>query len=216
MALPPVIRIPIFPAALTLFLTLYNEDKNNPLVLYNIAVINCNGVGFELNVSDTTIYELANVGELATIYTYMAVREDAITLFGFATREEKSAFLKLTSVSGIGGKMAIAILSAMPVADLINAIVTENIKLLSSIKGLGKKTAERLVVDLKNSFDDLQLSMLTPSNAPIINNAIEEAIDTLVAMGLTRFDATQIVKNVATQEDTAEDIIKKSLKNLNK
>ena len=193
------------------FLTGIIEEKAN-----NIAVINCNGVGFELNVSDTTIYELANVGELATIYTYMAVREDAITLFGFATREEKSAFLKLTSVSGIGGKMAIAILSAMPVADLINAIVTENIKLLSSIKGLGKKTAERLVVDLKNSFDDLQLSMLTPSNAPIINNAIEEAIDTLVAMGLTRFDATQIVKNVATQEDTAEDIIKKSLKNLNK
>ena len=193
------------------FLTGILEEKEN-----NIAVINCNGVGFELNVSDTTIYELSNVGELATIYTYMAVREDAITLFGFATREEKSAFLKLTSVSGIGGKMAITILSAMPVADLINAIVTENIKLLSSIKGLGKKTAERLVVDLKNSFDDLQISMLSPSKTPIVSSAIEEAIDTLVAMGLTRFDATQVVKNVATQDDSAEDIIKKSLKNLNK
>lgn len=193
------------------FLTGIIEQKEN-----NIVVINCNGVGFELNVSDTTIYELANVGELATIHTYMAVREDAITLFGFATKEEKSAFLKLTSVSGIGGKMAIAILSAMPVADLINAIVTENIKLLSSIKGLGKKTAERLIVDLKNSFDDLQISMLTPNKAPIMSSAIEEAIDALVAMGLTRFDATQVVKNVATQEDTTEDIIKKSLKNLNK
>ena len=193
------------------FLTGIIESKEN-----NIAVINCNGVGFELNVSDTTIYELPNVGELATIYTYMAVREDAITLFGFATREEKSAFLKLTSVSGIGGKMAIVILSAMPVSDLIDAIVTENIRLLSSIKGLGKKTAERLVVDLKNSFDDLQISMLNPKKSAIVSNAIEEAIDTLVAMGLTRFDATSIVKNVATQDDTAEDIIKKSLKNLNK
>ena len=133
------------------FLTGVLEEKDN-----NIAVINCNGVGFEVNVSDTTIYELPNIGEMATIYTYMAVREDAITLFGFASREEKSAFLKLTSVSGIGGKMAIVILSAMPVADLIEAIVTENIRLLSSIKGLGKKTAERLVVELKNSFDDLQ------------------------------------------------------------
>ena len=193
------------------FLTGILEEKCD-----NIAVINCNGVGFELNVSDTTIYELPNKGELATIYTYMAVREDAITLFGFASREEKSAFLKLTSVSGIGGKMAIAILSAMPVADLIEAIVTENIRLLSSIKGLGKKTAERLVVELKNSFDDLQLSMLNPRNSTIHTSAIEEAIDTLVAMGLTRFDATQVVKNVATSDDTAEEIIKKSLKNLKK
>lgn len=193
------------------FLTGIVEEKEN-----NIAVINCNGVGFELNVSDTTIYELANVGELATIYTYMAVREDAITLFGFATKEEKSVFLKLIGVSGIGGKMAIAILSSMPVADLINTIVTENIKLLSSIKGLGKKTAERLIVELKNSFDDLQLSMLNPKNATIVSSAIEEAIDTLVAMGLSRFEATQIVKNVATAEDNAEDIIKKSLKNMNK
>ena len=193
------------------FLTGIVEEKEN-----NIAVINCNGVGFELNVSDTTIYELPNVGEMTTIYTYMAVREDAITLFGFASKEEKSAFLKLTSVSGIGGKMAIAILSAMPVSDLIEAIVTENIRLLASIKGLGKKTAERLIVDLKNSFDDLQLSMLSPRNTAVHTSAIEEAIDTLVAMGLTRFDATQVVKNVATTDDSAEEIIKKSLKNLNK
>jgi len=181
----------------------------------NIAVINCSGVGFELNVSDTTIYELPNEGEEAKIFTYMAVREDAITLFGFATREEKSAFLKLINVSGIGGKVAIAILSSMPVADLIDAIVTENIKLLSSIKGLGKKTAERLVVELKNSFDDLQISMLKPNNASNLSNtAIDEAIDALVAMGLTRYDATQVVKNVVTPQDKTEDIIKKSLKNM--
>lgn len=193
------------------FLTGIVEEKNN-----NLAVINCNGVGFELNVSDTTIFELPNVGELATIYTYMAVREDAINLFGFASKEEKSVFLKLINVSGIGGKMAIAILSAMPVSDLISTIVTENIKLLSSIKGLGKKTAERLIVELKNSFDDLQISMLGGGNATITSSAIEEAIDTLVAMGLSRFEATQVVKNVATADDNAEDIIKKSLKNMNK
>jgi Holliday junction DNA helicase RuvA len=147
----------------------------------------------------------------------MAVREDAITLFGFATREEKDVFLKLISVSGIGGKMAIAILSAMPVSDLIMAIASENIKLLSSVKGLGKKTAERLVLELKSSFDDMQLSMLVTNKAmPIHNSAIEETIDTLVAMGLNRNEATQIVKNVATQDDTAETLIKKSLKNLNR
>ena len=153
------------------FITGIIEQKDN-----NIAVINCNGVGFELNVSDTTIYELPNIGELTTIHTYMAVREDAITLFGFASKEEKSAFLKLISVSGIGGKGAITILSAMPVADLIEAIVTENVKLLSSVKGLGKKTAERLIVELKNSFDDLQISMLSPKSAPLMTSAIEEAV----------------------------------------
>ncbi len=194
------------------FLTGIIEEKDN-----NIAVVNCNGVGFELNVSDTTIYELPNVGEMATVYTYMAVREDAITLFGFATRDEKSAFLKLIGVSGVGGKMAIAILSAMPVADLIDAIVTENIKLLSSVKGLGKKTAERIILELKNSFDDLQLSMLKPNSTRAVStSAVEEAIDTLVAMGLTRFDATKVVKNVALVDDKAEDIVKKALKNMNR
>lgn len=194
------------------FITGILEEKEN-----NIAVLNCNGVGFELNVSETTIFELPNKGELATIYTYMAVREDAITLFGFATKEEKDVFLKLISVSGIGGKMAIAILSAMPVSDLIMAIASENIKLLSSVKGLGKKTAERLVLELKSSFDDMQLSMLVTNKiTPIHNSAIEETIDTLVAMGLSRNEATQIVKNVATQDDTAETLIKKSLKNLNR
>ncbi len=193
------------------FITGTIEEKEN-----NLVVLNCNGVGFELNVSETTIYELPNIGEVATLHTYMAVREDAITLFGFATKEEKAVFLKLTSVSGIGGKMAITILSAMPVTNLIDAIVSENIRLLSSVKGLGKKTAERIIVDLKNTFDDLQLSISSNNNIPITSNVVEESIETLVAMGLTRFNATQIVKNVAEQEDTTEEIIKKCLKNLSK
>lgn len=189
------------------------EDKGN-----NMAVINCGGVGFELNVSDTTIFELPNMGEVAKVYTYMAVREDAISLFGFATMEEKSVFLKLIGVSGIGGKMAIAILSAMPSSDLIDAILTENVRLLSTIKGLGKKTAERLVLELKNSFDDLQLSMLKPNTKGMVGttSAIEETIDTLVAMGLTRFDATNLVKKIATPDAKSEDLIKLALKNLSK
>lgn len=193
------------------FITGIIEEKNN-----NMVVINSNGVGFELNVSDTTIFELPDIGNVAKVYTYMAVREDAITLFGFASLEEKSAFLKLINVSGIGGKMAITMLSAMPVNDLIDAILTENIKLISSIKGLGKKTAERVVLELRNSFDDLQLSMLTP-NRPISNSsAMEETIDTLVAMGLTRFDATNIVKTIAKPDMKAEEMIKLALKNMNK
>jgi Holliday junction DNA helicase RuvA len=194
------------------FLSGILEEKGN-----NIVVINCNGVGFEVNVSETTIFELPEVGQSAKVYTYMAVREDAITLFGFASLQEKSAFLKLINVSGIGGKVAISILSAMPVTNLVEAIVTENVKILSSVKGLGKKTAERLIVELKNGLDDLQINMFKPSAGIIMNcSAIEEAIDTLVAMGMTRIEATQVVKTVAMPEDKAEDIIKKSLKNMNR
>ncbi|MBE5738388.1 MAG: Holliday junction branch migration protein RuvA [Clostridiales bacterium] len=187
------------------------EEKGN-----NIVVINSNGVGFELNVSDTTIYELPDVGNSAKVYTYMAVREDAITLFGFASMEEKATFLKLINVSGIGGKVAITMLSAMPVSALIDAILTENIKLLSSIKGLGKKTAERVVLELRNSFDDMQISLLKPSTTMVNSSAIEETIDTLVAMGLTRNDATQIVKNIAKPDMKSEELIKLALKNMNK
>lgn len=187
------------------------ESKGN-----NIAVINCGGVGFEVIVSETTIFELPECGSVAKLFTYMAVREDAITLFGFATMEEKTAFLRLINVSGVGGKMAIAILSAMPVADLVDAIVTENIKLLSTIKGLGKKTAERLVVELKEGLDDLQLSMFSKQKTCVVSSAINEAIDTLVAMGLGRMEASQIVKDVSEPNDTAENIIKKSLRNMNK
>ena len=151
------------------FITGIVEEKEN-----NVAVINCNGVGFELNVSEATIFELPDVGSVATVYTYMAVREDAITLFGFASREEKATFLKLISVSGIGGKVAIGMLSSMPYNDLIDAIITENIRALSSIKGLGKKTAERVIVELKNSFDDLQLSMLKPNRTIKNTSSIEE------------------------------------------
>ena len=193
------------------FLTGTLEYKGN-----NIAIINCGGVGFEINVSETTIFELPEPGGVAKLYTYMAVREDAITLFGFASMEEKTAFLKLIGVSGIGGKMAIAILSAMPVPDLVDAIVSENTKLLSSVKGLGKKTAERLIVELKGGLDDLQLTMFATAKTSVVSSATNEAIDTLVAMGLTRMDATQIVKEVTSPNDKAEDIIKKSLKNMNK
>ena len=187
------------------------EEKEN-----NVVVVNCGGVGFELLTSETTIFELPEIGSNAKVYTYMAVREDAITLYGFATLEEKNTFLKLISVSGIGGKVAISILSAMPVANLIDAIITKDVRTISSIKGLGKKTAERLIVELEGKFDDMQLSMLRPFTEHVSSSAIEEAIDTLIAMGLTRQDATQTVKVVATPKDTAEDIVKKSLKQMYK
>ena len=180
----------------------------------NTVVLDCNGVGYEIYVSSFTLDTLTR-GEVATIKTYMQVREDGVALFGFVDLKEKDVFLKLINISGIGPKMAIAILSQISIKDFVAAISTGNIKMISSVKGLGKKTAERIVLELSNSFDTLPLLEpdfgFTPKT-----QVLDEAIDVLVSMGLVRFEATRVVKDVATPSDTSEDIIKKALKYMNK
>lgn len=180
----------------------------------NIVVLDCNGVGYEIFVSSFTLDTLTK-GEVATIKTYMQVREDGVALFGFIDLKEKDIFLKLINISGIGPKMAITILSQISIKDLVSAISTGNTKMLSAVKGLGKKTAERIVLELSNAFDTLPLLEpdfgFTPKT-----QCIDEAVDVLVSMGLVRFEATRVVKDVATPSDTTEDIIKKALKYMNK
>ncbi|MBQ9791231.1 MAG: Holliday junction branch migration protein RuvA [Clostridia bacterium] len=180
----------------------------------NLVVLDCNGVGYEIFVSSFTLDTLTK-GEVATIKTYMQVREDGVALFGFIDLKEKDIFLKLINISGIGPKMAITILSQISIKDLVSAISTGNTKMLSAVKGLGKKTAERIVLELSNAFDTLPLLEpdfgFTPKT-----QCIDEAVDVLVSMGLVRFEATRVVKDVATPSDTTEDIIKKALKYMNK
>ena len=180
----------------------------------NLVVLDCNGVGYEIFVSSFTLDTLTK-GEVATIKTYMQVREDGVALFGFIDLKEKDIFLKLINISGIGPKMAITILSQISIKDLVSAISTGITKMLSAVKGLGKKTAERIVLELSNAFDTLPLLEpdfgFTPKT-----QCIDEAVDVLVSMGLVRFEATRVVKDVATPSDTTEDIIKKALKYMNK
>lgn len=180
----------------------------------NMVVIDCNGMGYEINVSSFTLDTLTR-GEEATIKTYLQVREDGVALFGFVDLKEKEVFLKLINISGIGPKMAITILSQISIKDLVSAISTGNTKMLSGVKGLGKKTAERIILELSNAFDTLPLLEpdfgFTPKT-----QVLDEAVDVLVSMGLVRFEATRVVKDVATPSDTTEDIIKKALKYMNK
>ena len=180
----------------------------------NIVVLDCNGVGYEIFVSSFTLDTLT-MGEMATIKTYMQVREDGVALFGFVDLKEKEVFLKLINISGIGPKMAITILSQISIKDFVAAVSTGNTKMISSVKGLGKKTAERIVLELSNSFDTLPLLEPDFGFAPKAQ-ALDEAIDVLVSMGLVRFEATRVVKDVATPSDSTEDIIKKALKYMNK
>lgn len=192
------------------FLTGKIEEKQE-----NIVVINCNGIGYEVYASTNTVSALPPVGEEAIIYTYLYVREDTFMLFGFKNREEKQMFLNLISVSGVGAKTAIIILSYMSVKDLVNAFAYGDPNALSKVKGIGKKTAERIVVDLKSKYSGLDAEVM-----PIMmggeNNSTScgEAIDLLIQMGLTRMEASKLVQKVTKPNDTTEQIIAKALKEL--
>lgn len=186
------------------------EEKGN-----NFVVINSNGVGYEIGVSSNTIDNLPAEGSEVKIYTYLAVREDAMQLYGFLTRDEKQFFLDLITVSGVGPKMAITILSGINVHDLSVALYNKDVSLISKIKGVGKKTAERIVLELSNSGVALNLfNYETMSTAPKTSTSFDEAVMALVDMGLTKFDATNLVRKVMSPNDTTEEIIAKSLRNM--
>lgn len=186
------------------------EDINN-----NTLLISCNGVGFEILASQNTIQKLGNIGEDVKVYTFLNVREDEMSLFGFATSEEKSMFLKLTSVGGIGPKTAISILSEISIYDLATAILGGDATSISKIKGIGKKTAERIILELKEKIDNLPLiDKMSPTGEVAISQEFEYAINVLVSLGLTKYDATKRLRELAKPDDKAEDLIQKVLRSL--
>jgi len=170
------------------------------------VVIDNNGIGYELSVSRFTL-ERCESGARISLFCHMNVREDAISLYGFWEGAEKQMFLKLVSVSGVGPKVAFAALSGLPFPALALAILTEDIKTLSKIKGLGKKTAERIVVDLKE-----KVSAFTGAVMPdIANRAQEEAIEALTYLGFSRADAVMMTGGIECEGKNREQIITEAL-----
>ena len=179
----------------------------------NILYLDVNGVGFEVNVSSNTIASLPLQGSTVKVLTYMAVREDDISLYGFSTMEEKNLFYQLIAVSGIGPKMAIQILSGLNLSDLIVAIINADYKLLSKVKGLGKKTAERLCLELKDKLSPLPGSMMQTSfDNNYDEDAVQMATDTLISLGINKNDAYMLARANAVNNASAEEIISKSLR----
>ena len=179
----------------------------------NLVVIDVNGVGFEVNVSNNTLVSLPFEGESAKIYTYLAVREDGISLFGFSSVEERNLFNKLITVSGVGPKLAITILSGLSLSDLTVAITKEDTKLLSKIKGLGKKTAERLCLELKDKLDVFTFGNEEASfDTNYDEDAVQMATDTLISLGISKNEAYMLARANAVNNATAEEIISKSLR----
>ncbi len=179
----------------------------------NILVLECGGIGYELTISGTTYETLPLIGERVKILTYLQVREDGISLFGFSTEDERELFNKLISVSGVGPKMAIGVLSGMKISDLLISIAREDTVALSKIKGLGKKTAERIVLELKDKISPIGF-VETEENITFDQTAIDDACEALISLGVPKNDALRLARANATETSTAEEIVANSLRNM--
>lgn len=183
-----------------------------------MAIIECNGLGYGINVSLNTYSAIQGKKEVK-LYIYESIREDAYTLYGFATKQERELFLLLISVSGIGGNTARMILSALTPSELCNVISSGNDKLLKTVKGIGLKTAQRIIVDLKDKISTTDIGTSTTS-APIsitANNEIyEEAIAALTMLGFAQAPSQKVVAVILKEEPEAavEKVIKLALKRL--
>ena len=184
------------------------------------AVIDCHGVGYGLNISLNTFSALQGKQE-AKLYVYEAIREDAYVFFGFATRQERALFLLLISVSGIGGNTARMILSALTPTELINVISSGNDKLLKTVKGIGLKTAQRIIVDLKDKIAAVESEGSGTGPAVTIgrterNEVLEEAVAALTMLGFPPAPSQKAVLAILKEEPDAavERVIKLALKRL--
>lgn len=187
---------------------------------YTACVIEAGGVGYEAAIPLSTFEKLPHTGEEASLFIHTQVREDAISLFGFATAEERALFRLLIGVSGIGGKLALNVLSAMPAANFCQAVTTGDIKMLSRINGIGRRTAERLVVELKEKLSDFSSSPAgVPAAAPEVLSAMSDAALALEQLGYKREEIDKVLRKLSAElpEDGAgcENLLRKALQLLN-
>ena len=181
----------------------------------NKIVLDVSGVGFELFASLSTLNECAAVGQCEKLFTQMVVKEDEISLIGFKTELEKKLFLALTSVSGVGTKSALQVLSAMDYNQVILAISSENPDVLVKNKACGKKTAERLVLELKGKFDGVVLDKPNFATNQKTNPIVDEASNVLINLGLTKKEAQDFaLKFYDSSIEDAGQLVSKVLKGM--
>ena len=179
----------------------------------NSVTIETGGIGYAVSVSDNTAYKLPCTGAETLLYLYLQVREDEVGLYGFIDREEKEMFLKLIQITGIGPKAAIGILSGMTPDKLAIAIVTNDVKSISKIKGVGKKTAERMVLELKEKLAAEEIEVFGSGSEP--SGLMQDAINALRTLGLTQAEAVKAVEPAMREADTLEDVIRNALRRIN-
>lgn len=186
------------------------------LIELNLVVLDCGGVGFSVNTTTNTISRL-RVGEDARLYTYCAIREDAFDIYGFAAKQELEAFKRLVSVTGVGPKAALAILSSVTPEGLQMAVVTQNEKMLTAAPGVGKKIAQRILLELKDKMGaiaELDLSGDTPVTVSPVGpgSKATEAIQALQVLGYDQNAIHAAMKGIDTETLETQNIIKAALK----
>ena len=181
-------------------------EKNPPQLL-----VDCNGVGYEVNVPMSTFYNLPGLGEKVVLLTHLTVREDAHILFGFGTQEERNVFKELVKISGIGARTALSILSGMSVSDLAQAVTLQEAGRLTKVPGIGKKTAERLLLELKGKLG----ADLGVVGGAVRHDATSDILNALLALGYSDKEATLALKQVPA-DASVSDGIKHALKALSK
>lgn len=193
-------------------------EKQAPDVLLDVQ-----GVGYELQMPLTSFYELPELNQAATIYTHFVVREDAQLLYGFITKQERSLFRLLIKANGVGPKLALTILSGMTAQEFVNCVERDDIATLVKLPGVGKKTAERLLVEMRDKLKSLLetasgnerefmlKSNYTPSN---LNSAEEDAMAALLALGYKPAQASKAVSSAAEEGMDSETLIKAALKSM--
>ncbi len=182
-------------------------------------ILDVHGVGYEAYIPLSTYYGLPNLSESISLSVHTHVREDAIQLFGFLTSQEKDAFVLLTSVSGVGPKLALSVLSALPVSDLVSAIQSGDVEKLTTVPGIGNKSASRLVLELKDTVGKLQPGLSSASDSPRQGQdaIFDDALSALVNLGYRPQDAKDALKRVKKSNAEAivlKDMIRESLKEL--
>ncbi len=184
--------------------------KQPPLLLLDVQ-----GVGYEIEAPMTTFYALPEVKNEVEIYTHLVVRDDAHLLFGFATEDERHLFRTLIKVNGVGAKMGLTILSGIEADEFTLCVQNNDTDRLVKLPGVGKKTAERLIVEMRDRLDDLPKSSATRSNdqANISNDPANEAVSALIGLGYKPQEASKFVLAVANDDMSSEELIREALKN---
>ena len=182
-----------------------------------ILVLEAGGVGYMLSCSMTTLQAAPQMGETMRCYTWLSVREDAMELFGFATKEEKAMFTLLTGVSGVGPKMALGLLGAMSLHDLNMAIMMDDVSALSRAPGIGKKTAQRIALELKDKISTADVQSTAADSGKRVAAAapadgLAEALEALMALGYSSDEARRGLNAVKDKSDKADELIRLALR----
>ena len=181
-------------------------------------LIDVQGVGYEVDAPMSTFYQLPEVGKDITLHTHLVVREDAQLLYGFATESERALFRNLIKINGVGAKLALTILSGMSAQDFIRCVHDNDAAALVSLPGIGKKTAERLIVELRDRLKDDQATMDTglpdaSQSVTSVSSPVGDAVSALIALGYKPQEASKMVRAVNADGLDTEEIIRLSLQN---